>query len=241
MRFAVNTLLVLALFHCAAHAVPITLQPAERLQERDWKALYDRNLAEAEKGPYDIVFIGDSITQRWHNAPNVRTLKAVFGESTRTLNLGIYGDRTQHILWRMDRMPWEKIAPKAIVLMIGTNNTGNKDSTVEEIYAGIEAIVAQLRKKAPQAKIMLMAIFPRETLASHPFRIHNSQVNALLPKLADNQNIFFFDIAPRFLLEDGATLNRALVPDGVHLEAEGQGVWARAIAPTLLQWIGKKE
>lgn len=239
MRATVKTLLFIALFHCAAYAVPVTLQPVERLQEGGWKELYDRNLAEAEKGPYDIVFVGDSITQRWHYAQNVKTLKEVFGESTRTLNLGIYGDRTQHILWRMDRMPWEKIAPKAIVLMIGTNNTGNKDATPDEIYAGVEAIIKQLREKAPQAKIMLMAIFPREDLASHPFRINNSQVNALLPKLTDNQQVFFFDISSKFLLDDGATLNRKLVPDGVHLEAPGQAIWARAIAPTLLQWIGK--
>lgn len=220
--------------------VPATLKPAERLGEGWWKGRFEQKLALAEKGPYDLVFVGDSITHGWDNGKIPEVMKKHFANAT-ILNLGFSGDRTEHVLWRMARMPWEKIQPKAFMVMIGTNNTGhsNRDSA-EDIAAGIGKIVKQLREKAPEAKIMLLAIFPRDDFPNHPQRIKNSTANALIGKLADNKNVFYWDIGAKFMKPDGTTLDRAIMPDQLHPNASGYEIWANAVAETLLKWVGKE-
>lgn len=217
--------------------LPATVQPAERLSNNGWKNRFEQKLKLAnEGGPYDLVLVGDSITHNWDNH-GLDIQKEIF-RKTKILNLGISGDRTEHVLWRMERMPWEKIKPKAFMLMIGTNNTGhsNRDSA-EDIYAGVEAIIKQLRAKAPNAKIMLLAIFPRGEFANHPQRIKNALVNARLPQLADNKTVFFWDIGHKFMKEDGATINKTIMPDVLHPNKQGTRIWAETVAPTLLNWV----
>ncbi len=215
-----------------------TLNPVAR-GDKWWKDRFEQKLALAEKGPYDIVFVGDSITHGWDNHQIPAVQKQFFGEAS-ILNLGMSGDRTEHVLWRIARMPWDKIAPKAFMIMIGTNNAGhtNRDSA-EDIAAGIAEIVKQLREKAPEAKIMLLAIFPRAEFPNHPMRIKNSIANALIGKLADNKNVFYWDIGPKFMKADGSTLDRAFMPDQLHPNKAGYDIWGAAVAPTLLTWIGK--
>lgn len=224
----------------APAAKPATLQPAHREGEGWWKNRFAEKLKQAEQGPYDIVFVGDSITQRWDGYNKVQ-LKEFFGEAS-VLNLGFSGDRTEHVLWRIERMPWEKINPKVFMVMIGTNNTGhsNRDSA-ENIYAGIVEIVKQLREKAPNAKIMLLDIFPRGQYAGHPMRVKNALVNARLPQLADNKMVFHWDISSHFLMPDGSSLIMRMMPDQLHPNGEGMAVWGNAVGPTLQQLAGLKK
>jgi beta-glucosidase len=115
-------------------------------------------LARAKAGGADLVFLGDSITEGWEEAG-----KGVWDRSYGTrhaLNLGVSGDRTQHVLWRIDHGQLDGLKPKLLVLMIGTNNANGEDNTSTEIAQGIEAIVGRIRKKLPETKILFLAIFP---------------------------------------------------------------------------------
>ena len=201
-------------------------QRVSRLETGWWKA----RLAEQEtkaKQSWETVLLGDSITHNWDViAPDLQ--KQYFGD---VLNLGMSGDKTQNVLWRIARIDWQVVAPKRIMLMIGTNNTGHSPSEdPENTYRGIAAIVRELRAKCPQAKITVLAIFPRAKEKTHPLRVTNDAINAKLPQLADGKHVFFRDISAYFLLPDGKTLNMALMPDALHPNKEGHRLWAAATA-----------
>lgn len=198
--------------------------PSERLGTGWWKARLAQKEEQAKK-QHDTVFIGDSITHNWDNiAPDLQ--KQYFGD---VLNLGFSGDKTQEVLWRIGRIDWKVVAPKRIMLMIGTNNAGGHREKPENTFNGITAIVQRLRAECPQAKITLLAIFPRGENGQNALRKINAEVNARLPKLADEKHVYLRDITPYYLMPDGDTLNRALLPDLLHPNKEGHRLWAAAI------------
>ena len=187
-------------------------------------------------GQVDLLFIGDSITQGWEGAGK-EAWEKYFGQR-KPMNAGIGGDRTQHILWRLDNGNIKGISPKAAVLMIGTNNSGVNNS--EEIAAGITAIVAKLRKELPETKILLLAIFPRGADKTSPQRKVNEGANAIIAKMADDQSVFFMDLAPKFLAEDG-TLSKEIMPDLLHLSPKGYEIWASSIDGKVAELLGEKK
>ena len=209
----------------AAETVPAcaATTPAERLNTGWWKQRLEQKEAQAKK-PHETVFIGDSITHNWDVvAPELQ--KQYFGE---VLNLGFSGDCTQHVLWRIARIDWKTVAPKRIMLMIGTNNSGS--DSPEAIFAGITAIVRYLREQCPEAKITLLKIFPRDLNNQAKRRQVNNAVNARLPELADERHVYLRDVGPYYLLPDNDTINKALLPDQLHPNKEGHRLWAAAIA-----------
>jgi beta-glucosidase len=187
-------------------------------------------------GQVDLLFIGDSITQGWERAGN-EAWEKYFGKR-KPMNAGIGGDRTQHVLWRLDNGNIKGITPKAAVLMIGTNNSGANSS--EEIAAGISAIVSKLRKELPETKILLLAIFPRGADKTNPQRQVNEGANAIIAKLADDRSVFFMDLAPKFLAEDGA-LSKEIMPDLLHLSPKGYEIWASSIDGKIAELLGEKK
>lgn len=223
----------LLLLGCASAPTPIpesrATTPASRLDQGWWKA----RLAEKEKEAstqHDTVFIGDSITHNWDRiAPDLQ--KQYFGD---VLNLGFSGDKTQEVLWRIARIDWKTVAPKRIMLMIGTNNAGGHREAPENTFNGIKAIVRNLRQACPDAKITLLAIFPRGVNGKDPLRQLNNAVNARLPELADEKHVYLRDISSYYLLPDNDTLNKALLPDLLHPNKEGHRLWAAAISRDFL-------
>lgn len=202
--------------------------PSNRLGTKWWKNRLEAKEAEA-KSQHDTVFIGDSITHNWDAvAPDLQ--KQYFGN---VLNLGFSGDQTQDVLWRIARIDWKTVAPKRIMLMIGTNNSG-KGEQPENTLNGIRAILQVLRTSCPDAKITLLAIFPRGNNSQDILRQRNNAINAELPTLADERHIYFRDIAPYYLMPDGDTLNTKLLPDRLHPNKEGHRLWAAAIARDFL-------
>src|SRR6516162_9222421 len=130
-----------------------------------------------EKGEADVIFIGDSITQGWEGggkkvwADNFAPLKAV--------NLGISGDQTGHVIWRItEGKELEPIKPKVAVIMIGTNNMGGH--TAEQIAGGVKAIVEELHKQKPDMKILVLGIFPRSANATDKIRDKVKETNAII-------------------------------------------------------------
>jgi lysophospholipase L1-like esterase len=178
------------------------------------------------------VFLGDSITAGWAGSGKDVWAKA-FGAYT-PANFGIGGDRTQHVLWRIQNGELDGgIKPKACVLMIGTNNVGG--DSAEGIAKGVTVIVETIRAKQPQAKILLLAVFPRGEKASpNPGRDKLKQVNAIIAKLDDSKNIFFLDIGDKFTQPDGS-LTKEIMPDFLHLSAAGYQIWADAISPKIAE------
>lgn len=106
----------------------------------------------------ELLFLGDSITDAWRGKAAQPTWNKYFAPY-KALNFGIGGDRTQHVLWRLQHGELEGFRPKVAVLMIGTNNTGS--DSAEQIAAGVTAIVKEIHKQSPNTKVLLLAIFPR--------------------------------------------------------------------------------
>lgn len=210
-----------------APVVNLATMPTHRQHLAWWKTRLAEKEEQAKK-QHDTVFIGDSITHNWDNiAPDLQ--KQYFGE---VLNLGFSGDKTQDVIWRINRIDWKVVSPKRIMLMIGTNNTGHcKSGTVpENTVEGIRVIVNTLREACPQAKITLLAIFPRGDNDEDPKRQINDKINLLLPALADEKTVFYRDISPFYMMPDGKTLNRSLLPDRLHPNKEGHRLWAAAVS-----------
>lgn len=190
--------------------------------------------ARVAKGNVDLIFIGDSITQGWEGRGKGIWQKH-YGKRN-AVNLGIGGDRTQHVLWRMDNGNIKDIKPKLAVIMIGTNNSGSNSS--EEIFDGNEAIVAKLRKALPEMKILILAVFPRGTDANDKRRQVNEKANAMIAKLADGEAVHYLDIGKNFLKDDG-TLPREIMPDLLHLSEQGYTIWAESIEPSVKKLMGE--
>jgi len=197
-----------------------------------WTARHEKINAGVKQGNADLLFIGDSITQGWEGAGK-KVWKKHYGKRN-TVNLGISGDRTQHVLWRLDHGNIDGIPPKAAVLMIGTNNSGS--NTSEEIAEGVKAIVDKIRKKLPKTKLLVLAIFPRGTNDKDNRRQVNKKANQTIAKLADDKMVHYLDIGQRFLETDG-TLSREIMPDLLHLSPKGYSIWAEAIEPTVAKLL----
>src|SRR4051794_35531071 len=160
-------------------------EPATKASPREggWKQLHDSFLARAKKKEgVNLLFFGDSITQGWNGAQAV--WDRYYGPRN-AANFGIGGDRTQHVLWRIENGEVEGIHPKVVVLMIGTNNMGA--NSADEIADGIAAIVKKLREKLPETKVLLLGIFPRGERPDDPSRDKIKAVNEKAAKLDDGK------------------------------------------------------
>ena len=222
----------LAPFLVFAHSA---LEPVPRT-DGGWKErheLLNKRAAEAgEKA--QVIFIGDSITQGWEGAG--KEVWARYYAHRNAVNLGIGGDRTQHVLWRLDNGNLAGLKPKAAVLMIGTNNSNGEDNSVEQIAEGVTAIVQKLREKLPQTKVLLLPIFPRSENPS-PQRGKVLQVNQILQKLADDRNVIWVDFGYKFVQSDG-TIPHDLMPDYLHLSPRGYDIWADSMEDKLSAILG---
>ena len=198
-----------------------------------WMPRHVEKLAEiarrrAAGEPTGLVFLGDSITHNWEKEH--RELWDRMWGAYHPLNLGYGGDRTENLLWRLQHGELDHIAPKLIVLMIGTNNNGLRHDAPASTYAGIVRDIAEIRRRQPRARVLLLAIFPRGPDAMDASRKVNDQVNAMLPRLADGKHVFFLDIGKAFLEADG-TLSKTVFPDLLHPDQEGYERWQRAMQP----------
>ncbi len=224
--------LQLALQSAFAHSA---VEPAPRLDKwwQDRHSTFNTNVA-ALGAKSQVIFIGDSITQGWEGEG--KEVWAKYYAARHALNLGIGGDRTQHVLWRLDNGNLTGLSPKAAVVMIGTNNSNGEDNSPEQIVAGVRAIVDTLRAKLPGTKVLLVAIFPR----SENFSVQRgklAQINQALRRTADEQNVFWLDFGHRFLNDDG-TMPKELMPDYLHLSKRGYEIWAAAMESKLAAIIG---
>lgn len=180
----------------------------------------------AAKGNIDLLFVGDSITDFWANRGKA-VWDATFG-TMKTANFGISGDTTQGVLWRMQNGELDGFKAKLIILMLGTNNINRNPN--DDIVEGDRLIVEEFKKRQPQAKVLILGIFPRVTPAGSSyrdgaFRAPIQEINSKLAKFADNKQVFYMDLADKFLSADG-TLAAELFADGLHPTLPGYQIWA---------------
>jgi lysophospholipase L1-like esterase len=196
-------------------------------------------LALARQQPCDVLFIGDSITDMWREDERSGVLRGKrvwdrYFAPLRALNFGIGGDRTQHVLWRIEQGELDHLRPKVIILLIGSNNTGVERATgkprnqTDEVIAGVKAVVAAIRARRPATQVLLLGIFPRGEKWDSPQRQQIREINAALAPLHDGKDVHFLDIGLQFLLPDGS-VSRDLMPDCTHPNEKGYEIWAKAI------------
>ena len=200
-----------------------------------WMNRHNSYNTRVAKGSVDLIFIGDSITQAWESVGR-RVWTKYYGERN-AVNLGISGDRTENVLWRLDNGNIKGIAPKAAVIMIGTNNTGRNPNTPSEIVDGITEIISKLRKKLPKMKILLLDIFPRGQTFNNQ-RGNIAQVNQTVRKLHDGEHVHYLAIGHHFLEANGS-LDRKIMPDFLHLSPRGYEIWASSIEGKLKELLGE--
>ncbi len=207
------------------------IKPVPR--DAKWMTRHEMMNKRVKEGNVDLVFIGDSITQGWEGRGK-DVWKEFYGNRN-AVNLGIGGDRTQHVIWRLQNGNLEGITPKLAVIMIGTNNASTNKP--EEIAEGIKAIIKELQTRTPSTKILLLAVFPRGANAEDPRRQVNEKTNAIIAKYADGDKVHFLDIGPKFLETDG-TLTKEMMPDLLHLNEKSYRIWAESIEPSVAKLMG---
>jgi (4-O-methyl)-D-glucuronate---lignin esterase len=208
----------------------------------NFRAKHEMNKAVAAKGDIDVLFMGDSITDFWRNQGPAGVVnpphagKAVFDKyygAMKVANFGISGDTTQGVLYRLRDGEGQGFQPKAVMLMIGTNNAGN--CTTPEIAEGVGAVVQELRHDFPAAKILLLGIFPRAN-PGDPVRKIVADVNPIIARLHDGKNVFYLDIGAKFLDADGV-LQPDIMADKLHPNEKGYEIWAEAVKTPLAELL----
>ncbi len=224
--------------------------PASKLENDsyDWWTRHSDVLRIKDSINPEIVLIGNSITHFWGGEPRLKyadgtyrkpngpeSWSSLFG-NYRVLNLGFGWDRTQNVLWRLDHGELDGLHPRLVVINIGTNNTSQtknaRMNTAPEIVDGISAICKRVRSKVPGARIILMAVFPREESPSDPRRLLINEINLKLKRFADDESITLLDISKNFLTADG-TFIPGMTSDFCHPTEKGYMVWADALRPVI--------
>jgi len=205
---------------------------ASQFQEK-----HEANLAVARRGDAELLFMGDSITDFWRNEEGPFAGKPVFDRyfgHFKVANFGIAGDTTQGVLYRLQNGEGRGFHPRAVMLMIGTNNTAR--NTAAEIAEGIGAVVLELQRSFPQAKILLLGVFPRGR-PNDPVRETIAEINRTIAKLHDGDAVHYLDIGDLFLAEDGS-IPRDVMSDLLHPGPKGYEIWAQAVIEPLTELMG---
>lgn len=208
----------------AAEESPTT--PEERTDPLGKDQFREINADLEKLGPeIDLAFVGDSITRRWRGDGNKEVWNKYWG-SYRAVNMGIGGDRTQNVLWRLKNGQLDGYQARVFVVMIGTNNCWGPNTVSEEVAAGIKAIIDLIQTKHPEARILLLSILPVGQ-KPNPGRTTRDEINSLISNF-HGESVEYLDISARFLEPDG-TISEDVMPDFLHLSPKGYEIWAEAI------------
>ncbi len=216
-------------------------QPIERT-DPNFRTAHQQLIAKAKAGGIDVYFVGDSIVRRWGTSDaQYKDFLENWNANFHGWNAGNFGwgaDSTQNILWRLTSGELDGVNPKVIVILAGTNNVGNQpgdDAKAEDVARGVAAIVATCRAKAPNAKIILTAIFPRnDNIAVMPTI---NAINDRLARLADGDAVRFLTVNDK-LADDTGRLFPGMMADGLHPSVKGYQAWADGLKPLLTEILG---
>ena len=219
------------------------IKPVPR--DKNWEKRHDTFVGIAKRGNVDLLFLGDSITDAWggegHGMGGGHKIFTSKFVPMKAANFGIGGDRTQHVLWRLQNGELDGIKPKVVQLMIGTNNSNGADNTAEEIAEGVKLIIEEIKKKSPSTKVLLLAVFPRNTGKDDAVKKIQKdkidKVNSIISKLDDGgKSVKFLDIGSKFKDASGA-LPKDIMPDQLHLSEKGYEIWANAVESVITSML----
>jgi lysophospholipase L1-like esterase len=206
---------------------PVTTVPdvTKYLNNPDLLKFSTAQLASFNGRDADMIFLGDSITQGWRTKGEA-VWQANFAPR-KALDFGISGDQTQHVLWRMENYPIQRLHPKVAVVLIGTNNLRN---TAPEIADGVKAVLTKTQTMFPGIKIILCSIMP--TARSHDLMV---DANKLLRTFADEKTVYYLDFDP--IMTPVGDNWKGLGADKLHPDADGYQLWADALLPIVNKLI----
>ncbi|WP_439597484.1 GDSL-type esterase/lipase family protein [Falsiroseomonas sp.] len=223
---------------CPALPAPPNL-PREAVPEamdfpawRSRVAEIDQGLARIDRSQAELVFLGDSLTQGWEP-----TMYAQFFGGRRALNLGVSGDFTQGLLFRLRAGQWGNLRPKLVVLLIGTNNSA-AGSRPEDTALGIAEIIRFIHGRSPRTRILLVGTLPRGADRNDPLRAVNARLNALVARCADGQSTVYIEPGPLLLMPDGQ-LTEHVAFDRLHLTMVGYAILGAAITPQINRMLAE--
>jgi lysophospholipase L1-like esterase len=206
---------------------PDTMIPTDRPDVWTWMPRHDALVERAKKGNVGVMFIGDSITEAMTSCRPI--LQRYFGKMNPDA-FGIGGDRTQHLLWRLQHGELNGVKPRVAVVLIGTNNISAGDKNAAIVH-GVEAVLNEVRLHTPSTKIVLMGLLPRGPTLG-PVRKRIDGINAGLQKLADNKHVWYTDPGRKLLRPDGS-LPQELMPDFLHPSEKGYELIFDQIKPLI--------
>jgi lysophospholipase L1-like esterase len=201
--------------------------------DEPWRALHESQLKSSRRAKARVVFLGDSIIRGWAAAPAYREYFADYSP----LNLGLAGDHTQNVLWRIEQGTLDGLHPEVVVVQIGVNNLAGgfaPEATVD----GVRAVVAAVRARLPNAALVLLAILPAKAEPTDPLRRKIEQANRSLSQWAPSARVHFHDLGSVILERDG-TISKATLRDFIHPTDAGYERLAKALAP-LIAGLGKQ-
>ncbi len=250
LRLCLAVLLLLPVGAAPPPHKVIAATPLSRMDLPWWRARFEAKQEELRSRQIDLVFLGDSITQNWEveGPPEWRDFvplwQRYYGDR-KAINLGYNGDTTAHLLWRIENGEVAGIAPKVAVILIGANNLGRVHWSADDTLAGIDAIIAQLHRRLPHTRLLLLGILPsdRSAWATETTLAVN---RALTGRYGRGGDVTFLDVGHVFMRN--GRLDRDLFFDPklprpsapLHPSAQGQALMAEAIEPTLAALLGDK-
>ena len=256
MKFPRIPLLLLATLTLAAAGPeraphpPLAAVPISRMSTGWWHARFDEKQKELSRGPVELVFYGDSITEDWeHRGPPAwndfaPAWQHFYGDRN-AVNLGFKGDATSHLLWRIEHGEADGIHPRAAVVLIGANNFGLAHWSAADTMTGIATVIAELHRRLPQTKLLLLGVLP--SIRSPWVTEQTASVNRLLATHDwGGAPVTYVDLSSLFLrdgrVDPAKFLDPNLTPPDppLHPTAETQAKIAAAIEPTLAAMLGDR-
>jgi lysophospholipase L1-like esterase len=238
--------------HARGPRLPLAAEPISRMSLRWWRERHEAKLAELRRGPVELIFLGDSITQDWEKSgppawEDFRPIWNRFYGGRHAVNLGFVGDATSHLLWRIDNGELAGISPKAAVILIGANNMGLVHWPVADNVTGIETVVDEVRRRLPRTRILLLGVLPSERSAwVTQSTLAINQALAARYGAGGVPDVTYMDVGGLFMRN--GQLNRSLFLDPrltppappLHPTPEGMEKIAAAIEPTLSRMLGDR-
>jgi lysophospholipase L1-like esterase len=227
----------------AGGAAPVPAdQPAPRTDPNSLTA-HEQFLAKRTQGKIDVYFAGDSIARRWGTSDTAYAKylanwkENFFGWNAADFAWG--ADNLQNILWRLDNGELDGVHPKVIVFLGGTNNVGGapgNDAKAEEIVRGVKAVLGRFQQKAPNATVILTAIFPRNN--NPQLYAFIKKINAGIAQLADGKKVRYLDVNDKMADANGTIFPGIMNSDNLHPDVGGYQVWADGLKPILTELLG---
>ena len=226
----------------AENLLHVTTTPAARA-EPEARERHERTLALPGRAAARVAFLGDSITERWQAEDGGEATWERVWAPLGAVDLGVSGDRTEHVLWRLAHGALDGMAPRVVVLLIGTNNAGHmaEDAAYRisprQTADGVAAIIAQVQARCPQARVLLLAILPRGEEETDAVRQQTDATNTLLKGLADGQRVRWLDTGRCFMKAENTDVDVTTMPDLLHPSPEGYRRWAAVLAPAVAELL----